>query len=151
MNWKEELKRLKLEHIKQTAPGFYELSGGERMKLKGWNDSTANGLTAAIVDWINLKGYSATRISTTGTVRKLKGEMKWTHGNTRKGTADIHAVIKGMHASIEVKIGRDKMSIDQHKEQERIERAGGFYFVARDMDSFVEWYTKTFENAPVHP
>ena len=38
-NWKDQLKRMKLDHIKESAPGFYELSGGERLKLKPWNDS----------------------------------------------------------------------------------------------------------------
>lgn len=142
--WKKELKEKKLASIQEKTPGFYDLSGGPRMKLKAWKDTTANGLTACIVDWINLNGYSATRISTMGTVRKINGEMKWTHGSTRKGTADIHAVIRGRHVSIEVKIGRDKISRDQERERERIEKAGGYYFVAINMDSFIEWYNVRF-------
>lgn len=144
--WKIELRELKLASIQEKAPGFYDLSGGERMKLKGWKDTTANGLTACIVDWVTFHGYSATRISTMGTVRKINGEMKWTHGSTRRGTADIHAVIKGRHVSIEVKAGKDVMSEDQKRERERIEKAGGIYYIATDMASFVEWYNKTFEN-----
>lgn len=144
MKWKDKIKMLKLEHIKNTAPGFYELSGGDKMKVKGWTDTTANGLTACIVDWINLNGGSATRISTTGQVRKINGEMKWAHGNTRKGTADIHACINGRHCSIEVKIGRDKMSDYQYKEKVRIEIAGGLYFVATNMEDFVSWYNTHF-------
>jgi hypothetical protein len=140
MNWKQQLKEMKLEHLKQESPGFYNLSGGTRMKLKAWEDSTANGLTRSIIDWITFNGGSATRISCTGQARRINGVMKFTHGTTRRGTADIHAIIKGRHASIEVKIGKDKLSEFQVKEQARIEKAGGLYFVAKDMESFIEWF-----------
>ena len=148
-NWKDQLKRMKLDHIKESAPGFYELSGGERLKLKPWNDSTANGLTRAIIDFINFNQGSATRISCTGQVRKVNGQMKWLPGTTRRGTADIHAIVRGRHLSIEVKIGRDKMSEYQHKEKSKIEAAGGLYVVATDMDSFIQWYDSIFNNNPI--
>lgn len=149
MNWKETLKKMKLDHIKQTAPGFYELSGGERMKLKPWTDSTANGLTNAIIDFITFNGGSATRISCTGQVRKVNGQMKWMPGTTRRGTADIHAIVRGRHLSIEVKIGRDRMSGYQHKEKQRIEAAGGLYVVANDMESFIQWYENQFTHLTI--
>jgi hypothetical protein len=41
---------------------------------------------------------------------------------------------------IEVKIGKDRQSEAQKKYQEDIERAGGVYLIARDFDSFVEWF-----------
>ncbi|MDP1843392.1 MAG: hypothetical protein Q8K64_08230 [Sediminibacterium sp.] len=145
-NWKSELKRLKLENIKNTSPDFYELSGGERMKIKAYDDTSANGLTKCIIDWINFKGGSATRINCTGQVRRINGEMKWTPGTTRIGVSDVHACVKGRHCSIEVKIGKDRMSEAQYKEQGRIEAAGGLYYVAKDMESFVEWYSKTFDH-----
>jgi len=149
INWKEELKKMKLEKIKIYSPGFYELSGGERMKMPLWEDKTANGLTRAICDYIKFKGGDANRISSTGMVRKVGDQMRWTHGNTRKGTADIHAIIKGRHVSIEVKIGKDQLSEFQVKEKDRIESAGGIYYVAKDMMSFVEFYKNTFENVQV--
>ncbi len=145
-NWKQQLRALKIQHIKCTSPGFYELSGGDRMKLKAWNDTTANGLTDCVIDWITYKGGSATRIICTGQYRKINGSMKWVPGSTRNGTADIHACINGRHCSIEVKIGRDRMSEDQHKEKARIEAAGGLYVIATDMPSFIFWHSKTFPN-----
>jgi len=36
------------------------------------------------------------------------------------------------------------MSEYQHKELARITAAGGLYYVAKDMLSFVEWYSKSF-------
>lgn len=138
--WKKEMKRMKLEHLKATAPGFFEASGGFTMTVQAYSDSTANRLTKAIIDYIRFNGGDANRINTTGTMRKINGQSKWTHGGTRRGTADIHAIYQGRHISIEIKIGRDRVSDDQTKERQRVERAGGLYFVARDMESFIEWF-----------
>lgn len=146
IDWKAELKRLKLEYIKRTAPGFYSASGGETMKLKAWSDKTANGLTNCVCDWIKYHGGDAQRVNTTGTMRKIGGIMKWTHSGSRKGSADIHAIIGGRAVSIEVKIGRDQLSGHQLSEKLRVEAAGGLYFVARNMDQFTRWYRQTFNS-----
>lgn len=143
-NWKEQLKVLKHEHLKAKSPGFYELSGGTKMKLKPYNDKTSNGLTKSIIDWITFNGGSATRVSCTGQVRKINGVMRYTHGTTRKGTSDIMACIKGKFVSIEVKVGKDRLSEFQVREKALIEKSGGVYFVAKDMDSFIDWFSKTF-------
>lgn len=103
-----------------------------------FDTATANGLTQAIVTWLRLNGCWATRVSSAG--RYLPGAGKFIPSTTSKGTADIHAVIDGRHASIEVKIGRDKMSPAQVKTQAAIQAAGGLYFIAKDFDSFLEWY-----------
>lgn len=131
---------MKLEYVKKTAPGFFELSGGYSMKVKPYKDDTSNGLTRCIIDWITFKGGSATRISSQGQYRIVNGTFQWTKGSTRKGVADIHAIFRGRHISIEVKIGRDQMSEAQHREQEKVIAAGGLYFVAKNMISFIEWF-----------
>lgn len=141
MTWKQQLKELKLKHIEKTAPGFYEASGGATMKVAPYNDNTANGLTKAICDYITFNGGSATRINTQGQMRKIKGEMKWTKSSTRKGTADIHAVIAGQHVSIEVKVGKDRVSDEQNNERDKIVNAGGVYLIASSMEQFLHWYT----------
>lgn len=143
-DWKAELKAMKLAYIEKTAPGFYKASGGDTMKLKPWSDKTANGLTTCVCDWIKFHGGDAQRVNTTGTMRKINGEMKWTHSGSRKGSADIHAIVRGRAVSIEIKIGRDQQSDDQVKEQRRVESAGGIYFVCHDMDQFTRWYRKIF-------
>ena len=159
MNWKKELKEMKLEDIKSKSPGFFELSGGYRMTVKGYTDQTANGLTKAITDYINFKGGLANRINTQGQPRiekialaggKQMDKLSFTPSMTNKGTADIHAIVKGRHISIEIKVGKDKMSDHQLKEQERVTRAGGLYFIARDMPSFIEWYNKITTDAPLY-
>ena len=119
-----------------------------------YTDKTANGLTKAIVKWINLNGYQAERISTSGRWvdnskivtdvlgnRKKIGSGKYIKGSGTKGSADISATIKGKSIKIEVKIAKDKQSEAQKEYQKAIERAGGIYFIAKDFDSFYEFYT----------
>jgi hypothetical protein len=144
VDWKAELRALKLAHIKKTSPGFYEASGGDTMKIPGYTDKTSNGLTKCICDWIKFHGGDAQRVNTTGMMRKINGQMKWTHSGSRRGSADIHAIVAGRAVSIEIKIGRDQLSGQQLSEKLRIEAAGGLYFVARNMDEFTRWYEKTF-------
>lgn len=143
MSWQKELRLMKLEYVKRTAYDFFMMSGGYSMKTKPYEDHTANGLTKSIIDWITFTGGTANRISTQGQSRIINGKAQWTKGTTRKGTADIHAIVKGRHISIEVKIGKDQMSEAQIREQQKITSAGGLYFIAKDMVSFLEWYNYT--------
>lgn len=100
----------------------------------------ANGLTKAIVEFIDLSGGWATRISTEG--RYIESLGKRIPSSVKKGTADIHAVWNGRHLSIEVKIGADRQSAEQKEIQSDIEKAGGLYYIAKDFDSFHNWITK---------
>lgn len=143
-NWKKIMRRKKLDSIKEKSPGFFELSGGYEMKTNPYRDDTANNLTKSIIDFIIFSGGDANRINTQGQQRRIKGRMIWTYGNTRKGTADIHAIFKGRALRIEIKIGNDKQSEAQIKEAERITKAGGLYFVAKDMPSFLKWWGEHF-------
>lgn len=154
MNWRDELKEMKYKYMEQNTPSAFIASGGRTMKLKPYCDTTANGLTNCIIDWINYSGGTANRINTQGQVRKERIDLafgnkreivRFTPSTTRKGTADIHGVMRGRHLSIEVKIDYDKQSEAQLKEQARITAAGGLYFVARNMESFVMWFKDIFQ------
>lgn len=118
-----------------------------------YTDKTANGLTKAIVKWINLNGYQAERISTSGRWvdnskvvtdvlgnSKKIGSGKYIKGSGTKGSADISATIKGRSIKIEVKM-KDKQSEAQIEYQKAIERAGGIYFIAKDFTSFYQFYS----------
>jgi len=122
-----------------------------------YTDKTANGLTKAIVKWINLNGYQAERISTSGRWvdnskvvtdvlgnQKKIGSGKYIKGSGTKGSADISATIKGRSIKIEVKM-KDKQSEAQIEYQKAIERAGGIYFIAKDFTSFYQFYTTLVE------
>ena len=143
--WKDDLKKLKLDHIKATFPGFFELSGGYRMKVAPYRDTTSNELTRSIIDFIVFSGGDAQRINTTGMMRNIGGKMQWTKSGGRKGSADISAIFQGRHISIEVKIGRDQLSECQLAEKKRIEGAGGLYVVARNFPEFQYWWNLTFK------
>jgi hypothetical protein len=123
-----------------------------------FTDKTANGLTKCIVHWLNLNGWQAERISTTGRYidnskivtdvlgnRKKIGSGKYIKGSGTNGSADISATIKGRSIKIEVKIGKDKQSDAQKKYQEMIEKAGGVYFIATDFDEFMMFYKGIIE------
>jgi hypothetical protein len=138
--WQKLLKQLKLEYMQKSTPQAFEASGGYTIKVLPYTDKTANGLTKCIEDFIKYQGGYANRISTTGLMRKIKGEMKYTKGNSNKGAADVRILFNGRCADIEIKIGRDKQSDAQKKEQARIERAGGLYFIARNFPDFLEWW-----------
>lgn len=99
----------------------------------------ANSLTKAIVDWIDLSGGWATRISTEG--RYIEALGRRIPSSVKKGTADIHACYKGKHLSIEVKIGADRQSDEQKKVEKSILKAGGYYFTAKTFDAFHQWIT----------
>ncbi len=123
-----------------------------------YSDTTANGLTKCIIDFLNLTENQGERINNTG--KKLDnrktytdvlgssrtiGSTKWIPGTGTNGTADISATIQGKSVKIEVKIGTDKQSPAQKDYQKKIECAGGIYFVAKDFQSFYNWYNLTFE------
>lgn len=138
---------LKLRKYAITHPNFPP----DYIPKTMYKDSTANGLTRAICDYINYHGYQAERINTMGTAREKKTTagkvigVTWTKGTSTAGSADISATIKGRSVKIEVKI-KDRQSEAQKRYQEHIEKAGGIYKIFRDFDSFVEWYNKFIES-----
>lgn len=122
------------------------------------NQSTANGVTAAIIKFLQLKGQQAERISVTGRrVDQRKtytdvlghqrqiGQLKWIKPSMQVGTADISATINGRSVKIEVKVGRDKQRPAQKEYQAQVERAGGIYYIAVSFDEFYHWYMEMFE------
>jgi hypothetical protein len=119
-----------------------------------WSDSSANGLTKCIVSFLNMSGHFAERINTMGVYRQGKkiqvGENtrqlagRYTPTTGVKGSADISATINGKSVKVEVKYGKDRMSAEQKAYAERTIASGGIYFIAKDFDSFIEWYDSSF-------
>ncbi len=138
------VKQLELDMQQQTAATHANFPVAYIPRPKR-SDKTANGLTRCIVDYILLNGGQAERISITGRPQQIGNHIKWTKSHMTIGTADISATIQGRSVKIEVKIGTDRQSDKQRQYQAAIERAGGIYYVARDFDSFVEWYNTTFK------
>jgi len=130
----QQLQALHLEHLKRKHPTFPEHS----LPKKRYGQKSANEITKAVIDFLTFSGHYVTRIQSQGQYRPGIG---WTRGTTKKGTADVHAIINGRHFSIEVKAGKDKMSAEQKKSQQEVERAGGIWLTIKSFDEFYEYYT----------
>lgn len=145
----EKLKQLKLAQLKEQYPNVPDFA----IKQPKYTDKTANGLTKCIIEFLILSGWQAERINTMGRMldnrkqvtdvigrTKTIGSMTYIPTTGTKGSADISATIKGKSVKIEVKILNDKQSEYQKQYQKDIEKSGGFYFIAKDFDSFYYWY-----------
>ena len=147
------VKRLEMElwqHECDTHPALVQHAAETPFPIEAYipmpsrEDSTANGLTRCIIDFIKLRGGQAERVSIMGRpIKQANGNYMFGKSHMTKGTADISATIRGRSVKIEVKIGADRQSDAQRKYQADIERAGGLYYIARDFESFVEWYVCT--------
>ena len=74
-----------------------------------------------------------------GKTEVFAGKMKWVYGTTKRGTPDIMGVLNGKNLAIEVKIGKDKQSEAQKQVEADIHASGGYYFIAKDFESFYQW------------
>jgi len=121
--------------------------------LRKYTDKTANGLTKCIIDFLELNGFQAERISNTGRYLDNKrivtdvlgykrqiGSGKYIKGTGTNGTADISATIHGRSVKIEVKIGKDRQSEVQKQYEIDITTAGGQYWIAKDFEGFMFHY-----------
>jgi len=144
------LKQLDVERKKKEHPNL-ALNNPDAITPYAYKQNSTNGLTRCIIDAINFTGGFATRINNAGTFRQgktikrdfgmnpIKEKGVYTFNGTR-GVADIDSFFNGVNVKIEVKYGKDKMSEAQRKYKENIERSGGNYIVARDLESFwIEW------------
>lgn len=121
-----------------------------------YSDQTANGLTKCVIDYIELRGFQAERINSTGrqidgrvastdvlgNVRTI-GSVKWIKSSGQIGTADISATIQGRSVKIEVKCeatGDKKQSQGQIEYQRQIEASGGTYLLIRTFEQFYNWF-----------
>lgn len=103
--------------------------------------ATSNGLTMAIINFLNWSGYNADRTGTQGRMIKDKtGNYKRITSGNRKGTSDISATLFGRSVKLEIKVGKDQPSPDQLREQIRERGACGVYEFIRSFDEFFDWY-----------
>ena len=149
---KQNKQRLNELHLKEMTAKFPSVPVN---CIPSYNckETGANDLTRLIKDFINLSGYQAERISTTGRMidntkistdvlgnSRTIGSMKYIPGTSTKGSADISATIKGRSVKIEVKWDKDKQSDAQKEYANSVERAGGIYYIARTFDDFIVFF-----------
>jgi hypothetical protein len=113
-------------------PDRFKFPDKYRPTPKKKKQSPANSLTDAVISLIKLLGGTAYRISSQGTYMAKIDLM--VASTQKKGLPDVVAILKGQFIGIEVKIGKDRMSEHQLKRKEEIEKAGGRFIVARDIE-----------------
>lgn len=96
--------------------------------------SKSNGLQTFIINYLGWTGNRATRINVQG---RMIGD-KYIPSATKKGSADVSSTIRGASVMWEIKVGRDKPSPAQLKEQARERKAGGEYFFTHSAEEFFE-------------
>lgn len=149
---RENKKRLNELHIKSRPRTEFSMPLDMMPPYKN-SDNSSNGLTKCIVDFLNWEGHFAERTNTMGRVldnrktvidvvgrARTIGSTKYIPTTGKKGSSDIKATINGRMVAIEVKYQKDKQSDAQKEYQQLIENAKGVYYIAKDFDSFVEWY-----------
>jgi len=142
------LKHLKLTQLKQDYPNVPEYA----IPVPKYSDSSTNGLTRCVTDWLLLNGHMCERTGTEGRVidnrktyidtigqRKTIGTVKRIPSSGTKGSSDLKAIINGKFVAIEIKFGNDKQSEAQKMYQKQVENAGGIYIIVKTFDQFYEW------------
>lgn len=134
------LRQLHCDRIRERYPNLPDSA----IASANYSDSTANGLTKAIVAYIGFIGGWGTRVSSAGRMLPVKvtevtTQMKYIPGTTKKGTPDIMATYKGISLFIEVKIGKDRQSDVQKKVESEVTASGGRYYLAKDFESTYQW------------
>lgn len=105
-----------------------------------YRDKSANGLTHCVIDWFALNGHFSTRLQSTGQYRDdLK---KFVPSQQRTGLPDVFAVVNGRAVFVEVKIGKDRLSVDQKQAISDLERAGASVYVCRNFQEFYDWFAE---------
>src|SRR3990167_10690517 len=103
--------------------------------------SAAAELTNQIIDFVYRKGGYSWRASSVGIYDQQKRAYRTA---AKKGVADILICFKGQLIAVEVKIGKDHLSLEQQGFLENIRAAGGEYFVASNFSEFSEWWTRKY-------
>ena len=103
--------------------------------------SKASELTNQIIDYLYRNNCYAWKSTSTGLYDDKLQRFRMA---SKKGVSDILAVLppSGRLIAIEVKIGRDRMRPEQIGFFRNIEHIGGLTFVAKDFDSFKEWWNE---------
>ena len=144
------LTQLALTALKERYPSFPE----HAIPIPKYSDTTANGLTKCVIDFLNYSGHQAERISSMGRMidkrkdsidvmgnKRVIGSMQYIKGTSTNGTAYISSIINGKSVKIEIKIGADRQSKAQKDYQIATEKAGGIYLITKTFDEFMTQYT----------
>jgi len=136
LTWNQRYRLAHAEYINSRYPQGFAAAGGMSMLVTFPCVTKANGLTAAIENFLLWSGHRATRINVAG--RVVNGRHIFS--STRKGSADLSSTIRGRSIMWEIKIGKDKPSDNQLKEQRLEREAGGEYYFVKTIHEFFDLY-----------
>lgn len=157
----QRLKELYLEYHRTIHPTFPE--SVRCFPTYFAQAKKTNGLTQCIIKYIELNGWQAERISSGGRYidgtktfvdsvgfTRTIGSKKYIKSTSTAGTADISAVINGLAVKIEVKNSKtkDKQSDIQKIYESVINSSNGLYYIARDLETFINWFDSQFTKHP---
>ena len=151
---KENKKRFQDLYLKIKLISHPSFIGRENcMPHANIKEAGANDLTRLVIDFLEMNGYQAERISSMGRYidgtkqvtdcigrKRTIGSGKYVKSTTTNGTADISATIKGRSVKIEIKWQKDTQSKDQKAYEASINKAGGIYIIVKTFDYFVDWF-----------
>lgn len=148
MSMKSALKEL-AERYHKWKRSRYNKAPDHAIPQTSFSDKTSNGLTKAILAWLELNGHKAWRQASEGryrpgeTITDVLGHVRQMKGKylpgTNEGHSDVCAIINGRFCAIEVKM-KDSQSEKQKKYQCEVEASGGLYKIVHNFDEFMQWY-----------
>lgn len=100
--------------------------------------TVTNSLTAAVIKYLELEGHYASRVQSQGQYSAKRG--RWIKSTVKRGIGDIIACIDGQFVMIEIKTGKDKQSDWQKETERQVVKAGGKYWVIKEIGQFLEYY-----------
>ncbi len=99
MEWKKNLRDLKLEYLKTHHYDFFVQSGGYRQKLPQYGESTRLQLLTAIYDFLKYSNYFVNRSSKQCETRRVNGKLRAVYFSP---PYDLVCVINGQSFKIKV-------------------------------------------------
>lgn len=93
-------------------------------------------LISVCLEYLAYKGFFVHR-QNTGAFKTEKGFYRF----GVKGGGDIIMVYGGQHIEWELKVGKNRQSKSQKEYQEKLEKAGGMYFVIHSLEELQEQLT----------
>lgn len=131
------------EHCR-TVNTFDKLKPEKREKKRIEAFLLASGHYAAIIENRGQRKDNREVVTDVLGRQRVIGSVEFIGSGMRRGLADVKSMIKGVPIDIELKRiyknGKDRQSDHQKLEQERVENAGGQYWIVNSFEDFHEKY-----------
>ena len=126
-----------MKQVKMSSDEFKKANAIKFAKKSKGVKQTANALTKAALDTLSLFGFKSYRNNNAAVYdKKFDGYRKFTG---LKGVPDICGFCRktGAFVGVEIKAGKDKLSIHQSDFLNALNKSGGFGYECRDIDGLI--------------